>query len=51
MCSVVPQCFKELEMGAVFLSKLGPAAMALFGFQKLDPQVNLSLAVVQQVLT
>lgn len=48
MCYIVLQCHKELETGSIFISKLGPAAMTLFSFQKLDPQLILPLAVAQQ---
>lgn len=48
MCHGILCYHKELETASYFISKRGPAAMTLFSFQKLDPQLLLSLTVAQQ---
>lgn len=47
MCSLVRR-YRTEHKTAFFISKLGPAAMTLFSFQKLDLGLILSLAVTQQ---
>lgn len=47
MCFTVLRSHKEPETTSFCISKLGPAAVTLFSFQKLDSPLLLSLTVTQ----